>query len=478
MKKKFVTNLAFLIGVNLLIKPFWIFGIDRTVQNSVGAVDYGIYYALFNFSFLFNILLDAGITNFNNRNISQNQHLLSKHLSGIIFLRILLAVVYITVSYVFAFLLGYQKEAFYILLILLFNQVIISFILYLRSNLAGLQLFKTDSLISVLDRLLLIVICGALLWGNFKQGPFRIEWFVWSQTIAYLITAAVILLILLKKTKLTRLTWNPAFFIVILKQSYPYAILILLMTFTYRIDAIILERILPDGALQAGIYAQAYRLLDAVAIIAYLFAGLLLPMFSRMLKQKENIESLTKLSFSLIMVPAIIVVAAFSNYNKQLMSLLYLNHTAESSIILPFLLSCFIAMSSSYIFGTLLTANGNLRILNFVALGSLVINITLNLLLIPVYKVLGAAIACMVTQFLSAIFQLLIAVSIFKFTINRKFLFSLAGFSISVFFIFILVKLFAMPWIWSMMIASIICVGFAFLFKIITRQDIFNFSRN
>lgn len=51
MKKKFVTNLAFLIGVNLLIKPFWIFGIDRTVQNSVGAVDYGIYYALFNFPF-------------------------------------------------------------------------------------------------------------------------------------------------------------------------------------------------------------------------------------------------------------------------------------------------------------------------------------------------------------------------------------------------------------------------------------------
>ena len=63
-------------GANdFLIKPFWIFGIDRTVQNMIGTEQYGLYYALFNFSFLFNIFLDLGITNFNNRNISQNSFL-------------------------------------------------------------------------------------------------------------------------------------------------------------------------------------------------------------------------------------------------------------------------------------------------------------------------------------------------------------------------------------------------------------------
>ena len=69
MQKKFVTNLALLLFLNLLIKPFWILGIDRSVQNSVGAADYGMYFALFNFSFLLNIILDFGITNFNNKNI-------------------------------------------------------------------------------------------------------------------------------------------------------------------------------------------------------------------------------------------------------------------------------------------------------------------------------------------------------------------------------------------------------------------------
>jgi hypothetical protein len=36
MRKKFALNLLFLLAANLLVKPFWIFGIDRVVQNKVG----------------------------------------------------------------------------------------------------------------------------------------------------------------------------------------------------------------------------------------------------------------------------------------------------------------------------------------------------------------------------------------------------------------------------------------------------------
>ena len=67
MRKKFATNLIFLFAANLLVKPFWIFGIDRVVQNKVGAEVYGTYFAVFNYSFLLSILLDFGINNFNNR---------------------------------------------------------------------------------------------------------------------------------------------------------------------------------------------------------------------------------------------------------------------------------------------------------------------------------------------------------------------------------------------------------------------------
>ena len=67
MRKKFAGNLLLLIFANVLVKPFWIFGIDRVVQNKVGPAEYGTYFALFNFSFLFGIVLDFGLNNFNNR---------------------------------------------------------------------------------------------------------------------------------------------------------------------------------------------------------------------------------------------------------------------------------------------------------------------------------------------------------------------------------------------------------------------------
>ena len=306
MQKKFVTNLALVLVLNLLIKPFWILGIDLAVQNAVGTEQFGFYYAIFNFSFLLNILLDLGITNFNNKNISQNNHLLSKHLSSIIVLRMLLAVVFIVLTLIGGWLIGYTVDMMKMLTAVMINQVLNSFILYLRSNLAGLHLFKTDSIISVLDRLIMIIICGVLLYEHKQSGRFDIRYFIYAQTFAYALTAMITMIVLLRKAKIKRLQWRWPFFVMILKKSYPYAILVLLMTFYNRIDSVMLERLLPFrvGANEAGIYASAYRLLDAANMIAFLFAGLLLPIFSKMIKLKQNIEEMVRLSFSLLVIPA------------------------------------------------------------------------------------------------------------------------------------------------------------------------------
>src|SRR5208282_3329032 len=97
MKKTFITNLILVLTLNLSIKPFWILGIDRTVQNIVGKTEYGVYFAVLGFSFIFSIILDFGITNFNNRNIAQSSHLLSKHFSRVVMLKLTLALLYLTV---------------------------------------------------------------------------------------------------------------------------------------------------------------------------------------------------------------------------------------------------------------------------------------------------------------------------------------------------------------------------------------------
>jgi len=424
MQKKFITNLALLLLLNLLIKPFWILGIDRAVQNAVLPSDYGLYYALFNFSFLLNILLDFGITNFNNKNIAQNNHLLGKHLSSIVFLRILLGALYTVFSLIFALAIGYRGYDLLLVAVMGANQFLASFILYLRSNLAGLHLFKTDSIISVLDRLIMILLCAMLLWGGFTSpiNPFKIEWYIYCQTAAYIITVVVTLLLVFRKAKIRKITWRPAFFIIILKKSYPYAILVLLMTFYNRLDAVMLERILKDGEIQSSIYASAYRLLDAANMIAYLFAGLLLPIFARMIKLQQRLEDLVKLAFSLLIVLSFTAATGTWFYSDELTGILYTHHTSESAEVLRLLMICFIFVSTTYVFGTLLTANGNLKELNMMALSGMILNIGLNFVLIPEYKAAGSACSSLITQGLTALLQVILAARIFRFRTDYHYL--------------------------------------------------------
>jgi O-antigen/teichoic acid export membrane protein len=310
------------------------------------------------------------------------------------------------------------------------------------------MMFKTDSLLSVLDRLLMILFCGLLLWGHITSEVFRIEWFVYSQTAAYSITALLAFFIVVKKAHFRKLTWNWPFFLMISKQSMPFALLVLLMTFYNRLDPVMLERMLPEktGNEQVGIYASGFRLLDAANMIAYLFGVLLIPIFSKMIKKKQPIEHMLKLSFTLIITLAVIVGFGSFFYSYEMMDLLYDTHIQASTEVFRLLIPGFIAVSTTYIFGTLLTANGNLRQLNFIAFSGLVINLGLNYLLIPHMLASGSAISSLVTQFTMAILQVMMVQRIFKFKINYRYIVTLLLFFAGVIVFNVISRLFIIPW--------------------------------
>ncbi len=479
MKRKFITNLILLLFLNLLIKPFWILGIDRTVQNLVGDESYGMYFALFNFSLLLNILLDVGITNFNNKNIAQYNFLLNKHLSNIVGLKFVLAVVYAVFSLVVAAIIGYSKIQFHMLFFLIFNQFLVSFTLYLRSNISGLHLFRTDSFLSVLDRSLMIMICSVLLFSGFFRTSFPIEWFVYAQTAAYILTAIITFVIVLTKSGKIKIRFNRKFSIAFLRKSYPYALLILLMSFYNRIDGVMLERLLPAplGQQQAGIYAQAFRLLDAVSMFGVLVAGLLLPIFAKMIKQREPVGQMINLSFTFLFVTAVVVAVSSIFYNHEIMDVLYHSNTEHSSEILGILMTGFIGIATTYVFGTLLTANGSMKQLNIMAFIGMVINVSLNLILIPRYQAFGSAYASLFTQIVTATAQVILVVVIFKLKPNYLFIIKLLAFVGATLVLAKVSQQFG-NWFLGYLFMIVSSVFFAFILKLFNIIDLFKVIRN
>ena len=432
MNREFFLNILFLIGINVLIKPLYIFGIDLTVQNRVGPEIYGIYFALFNFTFIFQIINDFGIQNFNNRLIAQYRQLVHRYLPQVLSLKMVLALGYLAVVFLASRLAGYGHQYDHLILLISINQILVGIFFYLRTNISGLGLYRTDSVLSALDKSLMILFCSVLLWAPPFREAFRIEWFILAQTLAYAISITVAFGLTLPHLHAFRLRFQPRFWKVILRQSYPFALVIFLMTIYTRIDGVMIERLLPNGDYEAGIYAAGYRLLDALNMVGFLFAGLLLPMFARSIQKGESVDALLGFSFRLIWSGAITVAMAVYFFREEIILLLYRGSDLYWAEVMGYLLFTFIAVSGTYIWGTLLTANGNLRQMNRLLLLGVIANVLLNLLLIPPYRALGAAMATLLTQFAVLFAQMALATSIFRLPLRAAYFLQVGLFALTV----------------------------------------------
>ncbi len=475
MKKFFLVNLLFLLTPNIIIKSFWILGIDKSVQNALPSGEYGLYFALLNFTYIFNIILDCGITNFNNKTIAQNTFLLKKYFARILSLKLVLSLVYICIVFVVAICSGYNSRVFGMLFWLSLFQVFTYLLSYFRSNILALLLFKTDSVLSVLDKSLTIIFCSILLWTDFLKTDFRVEYFVYAQVLSLFISCLTALFIVLRKTGFIPLVWNTSFNIVILKYGLPFALLSLLMAFYNKIDSVLLERLLNDKGFAAGIYAAGFRMVDSANMISYLFSVILLPLFAKLIKEKADIKGIIKISSHLLLFMSMGFAILSFLYAQEIMSLLYNKNITQSADVYGILCFCFIPISATYIFGTLLTANGSLKYLNIVAGLGMIINIVLNLILIPSYKENGAAFTSLVAQTITAVLQIIIALRIFRIKFNIKYTLRLLSFAICMCICCILIHNVNLFWINKIIISVVVCTGLSFVFDIFNIKEIISF---
>ncbi len=409
MNREFLINLLILLSINLLIKPLFIFGVELRVQNAVGVEQYGMYFALLSLTYLLQMINDFGIQNFNSKAISQDNSLLEDYLPSLFLIKTGLAIAYLIATYLVGYMVGYPSEYFHLLGWLAINQVLVSFILYLRTNIQGLGKYRLDSFLSAADRFLSILFGSLLIYYGFFQKNQGIEYFVYAQTLALSLTFSLAFILVLRHVKHPQWQFKTAFVQQLLKKSYPYALIALLMTIYTRSDSVLLERLLPDGKMQTGIYASAYRLLDALNSIGLLFGGLLLPMFAQttsLASEKDAttsaLKQLLNLSLRLVLVGGITVVMAIYSYQQEIAHFLYHQATYVWGNTLGILILSFIPICFMYVAGALLTAKDCIWEMIRIFAFSAVLNIGLNYFLIRYSQAEGAALATAITQFFVA----------------------------------------------------------------------------
>ncbi len=392
--KKFASRVTLLVLVNLLVKLIWIFFIERKVQLNVGFQNFGLYYSVFSFTLILGVINDPGLNNYLIQYLSKGKtH--KQHIAELFHLKTFLAGLYIVIGSLIGLSLGYRNYDLLGLLIL--YQVLFSFLNYLRGFLKGHQLLNTEIFVSVLDKGLFIVALLPVLYFN-SNFIWTINFYIIAQIIALALSLIFCIYYLYSKkiSVFPKAQININFSIV--KKIAPFAVFAFLVLAYNKIDTVMLAKMLPNGDMQTGVYVAAYRFLDAASMLPILFATLFYPIICNIISDQVKVRTLVNNSISALIPITLIIAMGSWFYRSQIMELLYhQNNSDQLSLIFGILMLSLPLIVVYYIFSTVFTANNNLKLLNLISAGGLLINIGLNILLIPIYQALGAAISSLVS---------------------------------------------------------------------------------
>jgi|GEM_PF-4982326 len=401
MRRVLFKNITLYLAINLAIKCFWVLVVEAMVQNSLGTAAFGSYQAVYNLSLIMSAIMDLGITNAYNRETARSPAEASTMFLYIRRFKLAGSIIYLLSTLFLAKIIGFNKEELLLLWPLMGIQMAVSWTLLFRGVFGGMHLFHTDRWFSVADRIIIMILLGLFIVG--LDSRFRLTSFTYGiiQMIGTGATALLAAMIYRGVRPLSSLSTNEDknwSYRDLLALGGPY-FLVAMLTLAYtRIDTIILQRILPHGDYEAGVYSACYRLYEAMNQIILLIAVVLFPYFAKSGSgHADNMKIIRWAALLLFWIICPVCMLIFI-WRNELLGAIYTYLDPRSGQLMGLLLVAFIPASISYIFGAYLMAMHQMRQIIWAAGWGLVINLAANFFLIPHWQVLGTGVAIIFTQ--------------------------------------------------------------------------------
>ncbi len=346
--KGFIKSLGIVLVLNIIVKTFWIFWVDASVQQHVGNNDYGMYYATLNLVLLCNIVLDFGITN---AYIAEGNSMMTNR-SKAIKLKLIFGVLYLLVVALVAAIVGIPSVWLCIPLALL--QIANNFLTFHKYILQSEGKNKIDQVSSVLDRIIAGIVIMCAIFSPQYFFKFNTTAYAWTQAIAVGITIAYIRFFyivdlpkaMLSKTDLMQM----------LRKAAPFTIIIILMAIVQRADVFFIKQLHHDAYNEIARYTYGYRILDALNNFGYTIATYLFLFYCTPTLHKSEIVKTTKIaSTSLFALCAILLITIFF-WGEQIAMRLYKTWNNEIQRMMLCNIIAFAGTALVHVYSTLLTA--------------------------------------------------------------------------------------------------------------------------
>lgn len=213
-------------------------------------------------------------------------------------------------------------------------------------------------------------------------------------------------------SKSYKLVFNYLKFKEMISFSYPLVFSGIAVFVTLFIDRIIINQFL--GLSELGIYGLAYRFASMASLVMIGFQSSLSPLIYKHYKEDNTKNNIAKL-FDIFVIFAFIVISASILFSKELIFFLSTVEFAEAAIFIsPLIISVF--FSNMYIFSPGIVIAKKTKLQIFISFSSAIINTILNYLMIPIWGLLGAALATVISSII--VFTIYILISNKYYEIN------------------------------------------------------------
>lgn len=359
----------------------------------LGAKDLGILSVALSITVLLGVIGDLGLSSLMTREISRDQSLASKYLGSILLVKILLAIVTFGVTAITVNILGYSELTIKVVYIITLSNIATNFTQIFNSVFQAFHRFEFQSFALILNSILMTI--GIIFSVSQKLD------LIYFASVYFIVNTILFLysfFICLKKFTFLDLKIDWIFWKRIILESIPFWLNSVFVLIYFKIDMVMLSSI--SGDIAVGLYSASYRLIDALGFIPVILMSTMYPIFSKFhITSRDSLEFAFKKSFKILIIISIPIGIGTTILANRIILFIYHNvQYSPSAAALQILIWASVLSFMNYTPATYFSSTNRQRVLmTFTCIGA-ILNIFLNLILIPRFSYNGAAIATVFSE--------------------------------------------------------------------------------
>lgn len=373
------------------IQPFLSLTLVLAIGRVLGVTVFGEYAFVFSYLTVFQILTSFGLKTLITREVARDSSSADKYLVNGPLIAIPLSFAGLLLMNIVIHLLNYPSQVVLATSILSLSLIASTLSECFEGILIGFQRAGVVALAWTIENSLRVGVSLLLVlhgWGLTAL----VSIFVITRFLNPFICLGFLLRYLPKRSFKVELTFCKQ----VLKTARVFALILIFVTLYWKADVLMLSKM--RGTTAVGYYSAAYKLVWFTMMIAQSFFTAFFPLLSELFKSSPvSFEKSCKKAIGYLLMLALPLAVAVTLLSPKLILLLYGDGFTESMKVLRILIWILIPYCVSEVFAHALLASDNQRIDLRVNGISMLCNVLLNLLLIPKFSYLGAAIATLIS---------------------------------------------------------------------------------